>query len=137
MMLLQEVVARLIVQSQQAFFQAQTKNPFQPRASNVDMFTVVNAEAQYKRKLKQTIREINDEMPRIAELRQSLGNVRCPLPSTLTTLRARTLTVRCVPRRRRRHDWTFHAIPSLCRESSSRCIWTCCPYLRCLQLPAY
>jgi hypothetical protein len=77
---LQEVFARLIVQSQQAFFQAQTKNALQSRASNIDMFTVVNAEAQYKRKLKQTIREINDEMPRIAELRQSLGDVRTPFP---------------------------------------------------------
>ena len=72
----QEVVARLIVQSQQAFFQAQARNAFQARASNVDMFTVVNAEAQYKRKIKQSMREINDELPRIEELRLSLLNVR-------------------------------------------------------------
>ena len=72
----QDLVARLIVQSQQAFFQAQSRNAFQARGTGVDMFAVVSAEAQYKRKIKQFVRELNDELPRIAELRTALGSVR-------------------------------------------------------------
>jgi hypothetical protein len=79
----QDLVARLIVQSQQAFFQAQTRSSFQARAPSVDMFTVINAEAQFKRKLKQTVRELNEEAARAAELRTSLGDVRVPLRSSL------------------------------------------------------
>jgi hypothetical protein len=71
---LQELAARIITQSHDAFHRAQARAGPPPAAAG-DLYAAAAAETQLRRDVRETLRELGDEAGRAAELRAALAAV--------------------------------------------------------------